>query len=35
MEFIPTKIPDVILIEPKIFGDERGFFVETYREDKF
>lgn len=35
MEFIPTKIPDVILIEPKIFGDERGFFVETYRENKF
>lgn len=35
MEFIPTKIPDVILIKPKIFGDERGFFLETYREDKF
>jgi dTDP-4-dehydrorhamnose 3,5-epimerase len=35
MEFIPTKIPDVILIEPKIFGDERGFFLETYRENKF
>ncbi|HCK64671.1 MAG TPA: dTDP-4-dehydrorhamnose 3,5-epimerase [Anaerolineae bacterium] len=35
MEFIPTKIPDVILIKPKVFGDERGFFLETYREDKF
>ena len=35
MEFIPTKIPDVILIEPKIFGDERGFFLETYRQNKF
>lgn len=35
MEFIPTKIPDVILIEPKIFGDERGFFLETFRENKF
>lgn len=35
MEFIPTKIADVILIKPKVFGDERGFFLETYREDKF
>lgn len=35
MDFMPTKIPDVILIEPKIFGDDRGFFIETYRENKF
>ena len=35
MKFIPSKIPDVIRIEPKIFGDERGFFMESYREEKF
>ena len=28
----PQAVPDVLLIEPKRFGDERGFFVETYRE---
>ena len=35
MEFLPTQIPDVILIRPKVFSDARGFFLETYREDKF
>lgn len=35
MDFIPTKIPDVLIIESKVFGDERGFFIETYRENKF
>lgn len=35
MDFIPTVIPDVMLIEPKVFEDPRGFFMETYREDKF
>jgi dTDP-4-dehydrorhamnose 3,5-epimerase len=34
MKFIPTAIPDVIIIEPKVFGDERGYFVETFRQDK-
>lgn len=34
MQFIPTKIPDVILIEPQVFGDSRGFFMETYRVDE-
>jgi dTDP-4-dehydrorhamnose 3,5-epimerase len=29
---LPTEIPDLVLIEPDIFGDERGFFVETFRE---
>jgi len=28
---IPTIIPDVVIIEPQVFGDERGFFMETYR----
>ena len=35
MQFLPTKIPDVLIIEPKVSGDERGFFMETYREERF
>lgn len=35
MQFIPTEIPDVLIIEPKVFGDERGFFMETYRQERF
>jgi dTDP-4-dehydrorhamnose 3,5-epimerase len=35
MEFAPTKIPDVLLIKPKVFEDPRGFFLESYREDRF
>ncbi|MBP9675732.1 MAG: dTDP-4-dehydrorhamnose 3,5-epimerase [Anaerolineaceae bacterium] len=35
MKFITTSIPDVILIEPQVFGDERGFFMETYHQEKF
>lgn len=35
MKFIPTKIADVILIEPDVFGDERGFFMETWHQGKF
>ncbi len=31
MKFIPTSIPDIILIEPRVFGDSRGFFMETYQ----
>jgi dTDP-4-dehydrorhamnose 3,5-epimerase len=34
MKFIRTDIPDVIIIEPKVHGDERGYFVETFRTDK-
>jgi dTDP-4-dehydrorhamnose 3,5-epimerase len=35
MEFVPTALPDVILIKPKVFDDPRGFFMEIYREDRF
>jgi dTDP-4-dehydrorhamnose 3,5-epimerase len=35
MEFLPTTIPDVIVIQPKVFGDERGFFMETYQSQRF
>ena len=34
-EFERLKIPDVILIEPKVFEDERGFFMETYKKEDF
>ena len=34
MQFIRTKIEDVIIIEPKVHGDERGYFVETFRQDR-
>ncbi len=35
MRFIPTTIPDVILIEPKVFADDRGFFMENYQKQRF
>jgi len=35
MNFTLTKIPDVILIEPKVFGDARGFFYESWNERTF
>ncbi|CAA6819246.1 MAG: dTDP-4-dehydrorhamnose 3,5-epimerase (EC [uncultured Sulfurovum sp.] len=34
MNFIRTKIEDVVIIEPKLHEDERGYFVETFRADK-
>ncbi|MGJ0455864.1 dTDP-4-dehydrorhamnose 3,5-epimerase [Aliarcobacter cryaerophilus] len=34
MQFIRTHIQDVIIIEPKVHGDSRGYFVETFRQDK-
>ena len=34
-DFIPQKIKDVILISPKVFEDERGFFVESYKKSDF
>ena len=30
MKVTPTRIPDVLLIEPKVFGDDRGFFFESF-----
>lgn len=35
MKVIDTKIPDVKIIEPTVFGDERGFFMETWNQKKF
>ncbi len=35
MKIIDTEIPDVKIIEPSVFGDERGFFMETWQQKKF
>jgi dTDP-4-dehydrorhamnose 3,5-epimerase len=35
MQFIPTIIPEVIVIEPRVFADERGFFLESYQKQRF
>ena len=35
MNIIPTSIPDILLIEPQVFQDERGFFLESYQKEKF
>jgi dTDP-4-dehydrorhamnose 3,5-epimerase len=35
MKVTPTAIPDVVMFEPDVFGDERGFFLESWNERKF
>jgi len=35
MKIIETSLPGVLIFEPKVIGDERGFFVETFRESVF
>lgn len=35
MEYIETKIPGVWVLEPKVFDDQRGYFMETYRAEDF
>ncbi|MFN7120395.1 MAG: dTDP-4-dehydrorhamnose 3,5-epimerase [Hydrogenophaga sp.] len=35
MKVTPTAIPDVLIIEPKVFGDERGFFFESFNQKTF
>ena len=35
MNFIPTKLEGCFVIEPKIFNDERGYFLESYNEKTF
>ncbi len=35
MNITPTKLPEVLVIEPKVFGDARGFFFESYHERKY
>ncbi|MGK7911925.1 MAG: dTDP-4-dehydrorhamnose 3,5-epimerase, partial [Synechococcus sp.] len=35
MNVLPTSIPDVKVIEPTVFGDRRGFFLESFRQEWF
>jgi dTDP-4-dehydrorhamnose 3,5-epimerase len=35
VKVIPTEIPGVLIIEPKVFGDERGFFLETFNAKRY
>jgi len=35
MNVIKTCLPGVVIIEPKVFGDERGFFLETFQRDRY
>ncbi len=35
MKFTPTEIPDVVIVEPRVFAEERGFFMETWQSEKF
>lgn len=35
MNPVPTSLPEVIILEPKVFGDERGFFYESFNAKKF
>lgn len=35
MKFIKTDIPDVYILEPTVYGDDRGYFLESYNKDKF
>lgn len=34
MEFVPQAVDGIVVIEPKVLGDQRGYFVETFRQDK-
>lgn len=35
MKVTPTSIPDVLVLEPKVYGDERGFFFESVNQQAF
>ena len=35
MKILPTRLPEVLLIEPRVFGDRRGFFFESWNEREF
>ena len=35
MEVVKTSIPDVLILEPKVFGDDRGFFFESFNQQNF
>ena len=33
--FIKTELPGVLIVEPTVFGDERGYFMETFQKEEF
>lgn len=35
MKVVPTKLQDCLIIEPKVFGDERGFFLESFQAERY
>ena len=35
MKIVPTSIPDVVIVEPEVFGDARGYFFESYSQRRF
>jgi dTDP-4-dehydrorhamnose 3,5-epimerase len=35
MKFLPTALPEVVLVDPDVFRDDRGFFLETYQKQKY
>jgi dTDP-4-dehydrorhamnose 3,5-epimerase len=35
MKFVPTELPGVVIVEPAVFGDDRGWFYESFNESKF
>jgi len=35
MKFIPTRLPEVVVIEPAVFGDDRGWFMESFSQRRF
>lgn len=35
MKLIPTRIPDVVIVEPAVFGDDRGWFMESFNQTRF
>jgi dTDP-4-dehydrorhamnose 3,5-epimerase len=35
MHIIATEVPDILIIDPKVFGDQRGFFLETYQSTRY
>ena len=35
MQVVETKLPGVLIVEPKVFGDERGFFMETWNQERY
>jgi dTDP-4-dehydrorhamnose 3,5-epimerase len=35
MQFVRTEIPDIVIVEPRVFGDARGFFLETFQSRRY